>query len=80
MVRDNERCSRPECKIHTGWAKFTTFKIRNEQIRDDWLSGEWSLEELGCFWGLKPSVVAGIVRGVSKTSESDPAREVAHSL
>jgi hypothetical protein len=80
MVLDNERCSQPDCKVHPGWTKKTSIARRNEQIRDDWSSGSWTLEELGYFWGLKPLVVSGIVQGVSKSSESDPAREVAHSL
>lgn len=79
MVRDNERCSHRGCSLHPGWSRTTSLSHRNEQIRDDWASGDWTLEELGYFWGLKPLVVAGIVRGVSKNSESSPAREVAYS-
>lgn len=80
MVRDNEQCSMPGCKVHQERARSTSLSYRNEQVRDDWASGEWTLEELGCFWGLKPLTVASIVRGVSKSSESDPALQVAHSL
>lgn len=79
MVLDHERCSHPRCTIHTGWTKATRVSVRNEQIRDDWASGVWTLEELSSFWGLKPLVIATIVRGTDRASARTPPLEVADS-
>ena len=62
MVLDHEVCKVPGCTVHTGRAKAVFRLTRDEQILDDWSSGEWTLEELGFFWELKSDTIAGIVR------------------
>jgi hypothetical protein len=79
MVLDNERCNVVGCDLHKGWVKTTPFSVRNEQIRDDWASGVWTLEELSSFWGLKPLVIMSIVRGAYRASARPPALQVVHS-
>jgi hypothetical protein len=78
MVLDHETCNVAGCAIHTGWVKTTTYGVRNAQIRDDWLSGAWTLEELSSFWGLKPLSIKSIVRGAEKTGAGHPPLEVAN--
>lgn len=78
MVLDNERCSVAGCTVHTGWVKTTKLCVRNEQIRDDWLSGAWTLEELSSFWGLRPLSIESIVRGAEKTGAGHSSLEVAN--
>ena len=79
MVLDNEFCKVDGCTLHVGQRRKTSTSVRNDQIRDDWASGAWTLEELSYFWGVKPLSIAFIVRGVERTSESHPSFEVAHS-
>jgi len=52
MVRDNEVCLVHGCMLHTGWRRATPQIKRDEQIREDWESGDWTVEELSYFWGL----------------------------
>jgi hypothetical protein len=62
MVLDHQVCGVLGCGLHYGWSKETPVVIRNKQIRDDWKSGHWLVEELSFFWGLKPKLIISIVR------------------
>ena len=79
MVLDHEVCRVLGCALHTGRVKKTSITSRNDQIRDDWESGDWTLEELSSFWGMKPLAIAHIVRKVDNPSAGTPPLEVAHS-
>lgn len=80
MVRDNESCRVPGCTVHIAFPRKTSLSYRNEQIREDWASGDWTVDELSSFWGLKRQVIVNIIRGVEIASESSSSLEVAHSL
>ena len=45
---------------------------RNRQIREDWRSGLWTVEELSCFWGLDPRQIAEIVIREVRPRAGDP--------
>jgi hypothetical protein len=62
MVLDHQVCNVIGCDLHYGWSKETPAVVRNEQIRDDWKSGHWMIEELAFFWGLKPESIFNILR------------------
>lgn len=80
MVLDHERCNVSGCTMHPGWVRATSRSEQNCQIRDDWASGLWSVEELSCFWGLNPLVVSTIIsREVDSTRAGTPSLEVANS-
>lgn len=79
MVLDHEICNVAGCAIHTGWVKATEYGVRNKQIREDWVSGAWTLEELSSFWGLKPLSIKSIVRGAEQPGAGHPPLEVVHS-
>lgn len=79
MALDHEYCRVLGCTLHIGSSKGTSITRRNEQIKDDWKSGHWTLEELSSYWGLKPLVVAHIVRKVDNPRAGHPPLEVAHS-
>lgn len=61
MVLDHQCCSVEGCTVHVGMVKTTPNVKRNKQIRDDWASGLWTVEELSYFWGLRPREVSRIV-------------------
>lgn len=74
MVLDHEMCGVPGCTVHRGIAK-PAFKLsRDQQIQEDWVSGEWTVEELGSFWGLDFRTIEKVVRKV------DHERELARSV
>jgi Mor family transcriptional regulator len=62
MVLDHEVCRVPGCTVHTGKAKAVFKFTRDEQILEDWASGEWLVEELGSFWRLDSRTIEGIIR------------------
>lgn len=65
MALDHEICGVAGCTVHTGLAKENTpISVRNEQIKEDWVSGDWTLDELVSFWGTKPESIVSIVRGL----------------
>lgn len=69
MVLDHEICGVPGCTVHTGAAK-AVFKLsRDDQIMEDWASGEWTMEELGFFWELKTDTISAIIRRATKRRE-----------
>lgn len=73
MVLDHEVCRVPGCTVHTGKAKAVFKFTRDEQILEDWVSGEWTVEELGFFWELKTDTISGIIR------RAEHKRELARS-
>jgi hypothetical protein len=80
MVLDHERCNFAGCAVHVGLTKGTPTVKRNQQIRDDWRSGLWTVEELSSFWGLMPLTISTIVtREADRARAGTPPLEVTHS-
>jgi len=79
MVLDNESCKVLGCTLHVDEIRETSTDFRNEQIREDWASGEWNIEELSSFWGVTPVSIYLIVGGVRRSRESNPSLKVSHS-
>lgn len=70
MVLDHERCGVDGCVQHLGRAKSTDDSRRDSQIKEDWDSGEWTLDDLSSFWGLAPRKISMIIRREARRSRA----------
>lgn len=73
MVLDHESCSVEGCVLHPGLPKPPqSLARRNEDIREDWKSGKWFVEELASFWGVRTQLIESIVAG--RVDKAQPVR------
>jgi hypothetical protein len=71
MVLDNEVCDVKGCTLHTGWEKTTPISYQNRQIRSDWKTGHWTVEELAAFWGVSHLSIIRTVNSKSKIKDDE---------
>lgn len=61
MVLDHESCFVSGCTFHQERLKTTSTTDRNAQIREDWKTGSWTVEELSYFWNLNPRLIQSTI-------------------